>query len=191
MRKYLNPCSVQELRLFVSLSDGGELRWLRRSYQMFAGTGSEQRRISQTWNSRFAGKRAGSSASGQARKYRTVSIYGVPLKVHRVVFALHHGRWPEGDVDHIDGNIYNNDPSNLREVNHATNCRNQKLRSTNTSGCMGVHFDKRRGVYAVSISADGSKIHIGSYPSVEHAEIARRAAAKALGYHKNHGRKSK
>lgn len=187
--RYLEPCTIAQLKELVSLEAGGILRWRERPRAMFNGGHSNQLRAWKTWNARFAGKVAGSRSRDQAGRYVLIAIHGQHMKAHRVVFALHHGRWPELDVDHIDGDTLNNDPANLREVDHAANCQNQKHRATNRSGEMGVHYDARRQSYMVSINADGRKRHIGSYPNIEQAQIARQAAARALGYHPNHGRK--
>jgi hypothetical protein len=55
---------------------------------------------------------------------------------HRIVFAITHGYWPSGIIDHIDGNSSNNSPENLREVSDSENSINSKR----------SHFSK--GVYS-------------------------------------------
>ena len=47
--------------------------------------------------------------------YRRLAIFGVRMPEHRVVFALHHGRWPTSVLVHINEDREDNRPSNLRE----------------------------------------------------------------------------
>ena len=47
---------------------------------------------------------------------------------HHVVWAWHHGRFPTMQIDHINGNGFDNHIGNLREVNHSENLRNMVYR---------------------------------------------------------------
>ena len=40
--------------------------------------------------------------------YRKLKFGGKQYLTHRVAWLLHHGCWPIGDIDHIDGNPSNN-----------------------------------------------------------------------------------
>lgn len=183
---YNEPCSIEVLRELLTLEPGGVLRWKQRPTDMFEGSPEDRERLCKTWNTRFAGKEAG--AVSKATKYKRVSILGIPMKFHRVVFALHNGRWPDGVVDHEDGVELENGPQNLRSVDQATNMKNQKRRITNSSGVMGVSFCNRRKNWCTYIHADGRRKSLGSHPSIELAAAARRAAEIEHGYHQNHGR---
>src|SRR4051812_40825019 len=58
---------------------------------------------------------------------------------HRLAWLYVHGRWPIGDIDHIDGNASNNAISNLREVSRSVNMQNQRrARSDSRTGLLGV-----------------------------------------------------
>jgi hypothetical protein len=58
--------------------------------------------------------------------YYYVYIERVQLIVHRVVFALHYGRWPEGVLDHINGDPLDNRIANLRECEQWQNAMNKR-----------------------------------------------------------------
>ena len=165
----------------------GTLFWKERGVEKFSGSGWMRERACKTWNSRFAGKEASSICP---RGYVRIAINGKSYQAHRVVFAMTYGRWPDGEVDHINGDPSDNRAENLREVSHLENCRNQKLRITNTTGVCGITVDKRRGSFVVEITDAGTKRHIGSFSNISDAQIARTAAARALNYHPNHGRKN-
>ena len=70
--------------------------------------------------------------------YRRLQFRGHTLLAHRVVFALHHGRWPTPCCDHIDGNPLNNRATNLRECSVSSNAHNRKMRRGTATGVKGV-----------------------------------------------------
>lgn len=108
-------------------------------------------------------------------------------QLHRVVFAVVHGRWPTGQLDHIDGDPTNNRVENLREVSGLENRRNMKRYTNNTSGYTGVRRTTS-GKWQALITDNGRRICLGTFEDPEAAAAAYRAKADELGYHKNHGR---
>ena len=103
--------------------------------------------------------------------YLRVKPSSVQTKAHRIIYAMHHGRWPDGDIDHIDSNRANNNPVNLRDVSSSVN--NQNVRNkykTNTTGYLGVQF--RQGRYIAQLNYFGTKIYVGSFSSAELAHEA-------------------
>lgn len=176
---------VSLLRQLVTYNpSSGTLRWLPRPVDLFEGHNPSKSMA--TWNTRFSGKLALTAKT--AHGYLRGTIFGVHLKAHRVAWAIAYGRWPKEDVDHIDGDTANNRLINLRTVSHAENAKNQKMRSTNTSGTMGVSFDRRRSVWVAYIHVSGRKRHIGNFRNKECAVKARLSVQQNVGYHENHGR---
>jgi len=72
-------------------------------------------------------------------------------------------------VDHIDGNRFNNQKSNLRLCTSRQNMMNQGLRSDNTSVYKGVSFHKPANKYTAKINLFGKKMHLGYFNSAEAA----------------------
>lgn len=105
---------------------------------------------------------------------------------HRVAWAITHGAWPVGEVDHINGVVSDNRACNLRCVDKRTNQMNASLRKDNTSGCVGVHCTPRG--WAARIHIKGRSITLGRFETKEAAIMARKAAEKEHGFHANHGR---
>jgi hypothetical protein len=115
------------------------------------------------------------------------TLRGKKYKVHRLVWAIETGAWPERDIDHINHDKLDNRIENLRAVEHAVNQRNMSRHRHNTSGVTGVSFDKRARKWAAYIWRDQKSVRIGSFSDKRDAIAARKSAEATLGYHKNHG----
>lgn len=111
------------------------------------------------------------AGSLETNGYYSVCINGIRLKLHRVIWLLHYGRWPEKFIDHIDGDKTNNRISNLREATTRQNGWNRKSSKANTSGHRGVR--QRYGKWHAVITYNGEEIRIGSFQTFEDAVTAR------------------
>ena len=101
--------------------------------------------------------------------YLQTSIDGRLCLVHRVVWAYMHGEWPQGQIDHIDGDRSNNRLLNLRDVSPRVNSQNQRQPQGKTaSGFLGVSRCGRRWK-AVIRSEDGKDMHLGVRDTPEEA----------------------
>lgn len=156
----------------------GKLFWRERTPEMFKG-GKHS-----TWNARFAGKEAGTF---DRLGYRSVRAFGKFYKAHRIVWKIVHGEWPD-TIDHIDGNPSNNRIENLRSVSQSENCKNSRMRTDNTSGVRGVHWDKQYQKWCAEIWLKGKKKFLGYFDDKSQAIAARKSAEKKHGFHPNHGR---
>jgi len=115
----------------------------------------------------------------RADGYLLVQVDGIKLLAHRVAFAIANGQWPVGQIDHIDGNRSNNRLLNLRDVEPATNCENQRYaRGSTKSGILGVR--PMRGRWASSIKVRGVRHHLGTFDTPELASAAYLAAKREL-----------
>src|SRR5690606_15220653 len=70
--------------------------------------------------------------------YALVWVNGRLLLAHRIIYAIVHGKTPEGEIDHINRNRIDNRIENLRDVSHSDNMHNYPMPETNTSGFVGV-----------------------------------------------------
>ena len=119
--------------------------------------------------------------------YWKIRIDGRTYFAHRLVWLYITGKWPKNQIDHIDHCRYNNRFENLRAVTHQENGKNQKLRTTNTSGAMGVSWDKTRNKWAVAIKIKSKLIHLGRYKTKSKAISIREMAEILYDFHENHG----
>ena len=115
---------------------------------------------------------AGHVAGSFCRGYIRIQIYGKTYAAHKIAFFLYYSRWPNGFVDHINGNKSDNRISNLREATRSQNAMNQKLRVDSSSGYKGVTFDKRYKKWGARIKKNGVSYYLGSFDSPEKAAMA-------------------
>ena len=95
--------------------------------------------------------------------------------VHRVVFALHHGRWPEGVVDHINGDPLDNRVTNLRECEQWQNAMNKRYRREKTPLDLPTGVSNcARGQYKVKLVHKNTIHTLGPFSTVEEAAQAYR-----------------
>lgn len=136
----------------------------------------------------FGPHKANSRVGGRKRNgYRVVGAFWKVYPEHHLAWFLYHGRWPTEAIDHINGVRDDNRIENLREVTHAENCKNRRRMKNNSSGVQGVYYSERHKMWKANIQANGHAVFLGYYRTIDEATIARKAAERALGYHKNHG----
>jgi hypothetical protein len=96
--------------------------------------------------------------------YLTCAINKKLYLNHRVIFAIHHGNFPNRGmtVDHIDGNKLNNKIENLRLATYSQNLSN-KTSHNNTSGAKGVVWNPANQNWRVRINYKKKAYEIGSF----------------------------
>lgn len=143
------------------------------------------------WNSKFAGKRAGSYTDNV--EYAQIRLQNTLYLVHRLVWLFEKGTWPKGVIDHIDGNTRNNMIFNLRDVDRITNSRNCHLSKNNTSGFNGVYLQKQNRTWVAEghSTVGGKKVkkYLGSFSNLLDAVAAREEWDKEQGnFTSRHGK---
>jgi hypothetical protein len=101
---------------------------------------------------------------------------------HRIVFAIYNNTtdFQDKQIDHIDGNVLNNSPQNLRLATASQNQFNRKKQKNNSSGYKNISFVKKLNKYRCAMQVDGKDIYIGLFNTVEEAIISRDAKFKQL-----------
>jgi HNH endonuclease len=163
----------------------GLLFWRKRTVDMFVNRGGHS--LDHTcakWNGRFADKEA---LVKMGHGYRCGRLNRDYVMAHRVIWKLMTDVDPI-QVDHIDGDRSNNRWENLRDVTASENRRNTARRSNNTSGVVGVHWNKQIKKWSASIVL--KTVYLGAFDSFDEAVAARNAAAVEYGFHTNHGREA-
>lgn len=116
------------------------------------------------------GQRAGDVAEGQ---YADIQIMGRKFRAHRIAFLYMKGRWPTGDIDHINGVKSDNRWENLREATRSQNQHNRTAGRNSTTGAKGVFFRKDSGKWRAGVGVDGKMRWLGTFDTKEEAILAR------------------
>lgn len=128
-----------------------------------------------TWAVRRCGVKCGSEAGTDHKGYRRVRIDAKFILAHRLAWAIHYGRWPHEQIDHINQNKSDNRINNLREASHSDNMVNRTY-PKGASGVTGV--SKHRLGWQAEISVNGRHVYVGIFKTIEEAASARSYAAK-------------
>ena len=109
-----------------------------------------------------AGDKVGSYTD---KGYLRVHIDGKRIMLHRLAWFFVHGKWPVGQIDHIDEDKTNNRITNLRDVSNRRNKFNSSKSNTSSKlGVLGVH-KLPSGRYRASLCGVG----LGTYDTIKEA----------------------
>lgn len=112
-----------------------------------------------------------------ARRWKICDGYAVASRpntigMHRLILNAS----KEIEVDHINRDRLDNRRGNLRLASRFQNARNLGVRKNNSTGVIGVYFDKRRNKWYSQIHLEGKTITLGCFVQKKEAINARLAA---------------
>lgn len=116
------------------------------------------------------------TGTGQIR----IELAGVRYWAHHLTWLFTYGEWPNGILDHINGNPDDNRIDNLRPADSSKNMQNSKLFCTNSSGFKGVSFCRQTQKWRASITKDTRKHCLGRFSTPDLAHAAYRQAAERM-----------
>lgn len=129
-----------------------------------------------TWAVRAPGVRIGELAGSVNRYgYRVINLGRKPYRVGRLVWFLVHGEWPQGEIDHINGDKLDDRLSNLRVVDRFGNAQNMpsSAQANNHScGLRGVTWNKQHRRWQSKLMANKVVYHVGYFRTPEEAHEA-------------------
>lgn len=121
-----------------------------------------------TWNTRYAGRRAGCETHG----YIKISVDDAKYYAHRLAWLYMTGSMPSNVIDHIDHNGKNNSWTNLRDVGKQQNAINLRKPRENKTGYTGVVRLPSGRFMAQKKRAGGRGNYLGSFDTAEDAHAA-------------------
>lgn len=116
------------------------------------------------------------------RGYATIGIDGEIYRSHRLAWFYVYGKWPDDQIDHINGQRSDNRISNLRDVTNQVNAQNLKraTRVKTSTDYLGVYKTTNIKPWRAQIDIDKKTRHIGYYKTPEEANEAYLKAKRML-----------
>jgi hypothetical protein len=173
----MNADLAREMFQYDALT--GVLYWRKRPVEHF-----KNQHGCNIFNARYAGKAVGTI---DPDGYLMFTYRGRGFKVHRLIWLMETGEWPEGVIDHLDHDKTNNRMSNFRDVTKAANSKNMLRRKNPRTPALGIRITPA-GRYSARITADRKGYHIGNFRCLTAAVFARLKAQRTHNFHPNHGR---
>lgn len=175
----LTPSDVRECVAYDPQT--GAFTWTPRDDASFPNVTAAK-----IYKRRFEGRPAFTCIGSQG--YPCCRIKQVLVTAHRAAFAVMTGEWPPEQVDHVNGDRRDNRWTNLRLASQDMNSRNMAMPKRNTSGRVGVTFDRSRQKWMAQGWAEKRKFYLGRFDRLEQAAAARVAFEREHDFHPNHGR---
>lgn len=112
--------------------------------------------------------------------YLCVAINKRLAQVHRVVWCMHYGDWPDKVIDHINGDRSDNRIANLRNVSQSINILNQIKSRRSALGLRGVD-QLPNGNFRARVKGIGrSSNHLGVFATADLALAASNEARSKI-----------
>ena len=112
--------------------------------------------------------------------YLAVELEKKHIRVHRIIWMMVHGEWPEPMIDHINGNRKDNRLCNLRQVTAKQNMENNFGKGAALKGVIPTKSGKK---WKSQITHNRKTIYLGTFNSPEYAHEIYCKAAKVFHSH--------
>ena len=99
---------------------------------------------------------------------------------HRLAWFYMTGKWPNGHIDHKNGDPGDNRWENLREATASQNHANTRRPKNNTSGLKGASYAKANNRWLAQIRKQGRHVYLGYHDTKEEAHAAYLEASRRL-----------
>lgn len=162
MKRHMAEMSAETLRATFSVGEHGQIYWVCDASTKIR-----------------AGRKAGTQSHKGGRIY--VKFRGKSIAAHRLVWMLAYGKWPDGLIDHINGDPSDNRLENLRDANASTNSQNRRGAQKNSHcGLLGVSkHNATPRPYRARLQVGDRVIRIGGFATAEAAHAAYIEAKRA------------
>jgi len=124
-----------------------------------------------TWIKSYRNQHIGKKVGSYDKDgYLQIKFKRKAYRAHRLAWMYVYGKFPDSQLDHIDGVRDNNAISNLREVTFSENSQNQRnSHSDSTYGMLGIDYNKSKKRFRARIMIQGKRITLGGFSTAEQA----------------------
>ena len=131
----------------------GDLTWRHREPKHYEATHNHSPdALAAQFNTKYAGRPALACVDNVG--YPSGRLFNSQVRAHRVIWKMVYGYEPEL-IDHINRDKADNRLCNLRAANKRINMINRDASTANTSGRVGVGWDKSRSRWVAQINTSG------------------------------------
>lgn len=109
--------------------------------------------------------------------YLQVRVDGVWEYVHRIAYALMLEKYPEKEIDHINGDRADNRWCNLRGASRAENMQNRPRASHSAQPFKGVRQSPTKDKWVARIGVNRTERYLGTFATAQEANAAYKKAA--------------
>ncbi len=133
-------------------------------------------RIVKTNRNIIAGKVAGTIGS---YGYRIISLDYEQYRSARLAWFYVYGKWPRGQIDHVNGDRLDDRIKNLRDVSVRVNRQNMReCTGRSTTGFLGV--ERSHGKFLARLTVDGNRHYLGRFDTPQEAHEVYVSAKRKL-----------
>lgn len=130
-----------------------------------------------TW--KIGCRRGAEAGSVGARRYRTIKVKRVAYLAHQLAWIWMTGEEPRFQIDHMNGDHYDNRFENLRDVDQKQNRQNLRgATARSKTGVLGI--SPSRGRFMAAIKVNGRSKFLGRFDTEEQAHEAYLSAKREL-----------
>lgn len=108
----------------------------------------------------------------ESNGHLSVTIKSRNFLVHQVIWLYMTGEWPDGFIDHIDGNRKNNKWDNLRVGSNSENMQNLKTAKANNKSTGKLGVTAQNDKFIARITLNGCQTYLGTFDTLEDAQQA-------------------
>lgn len=109
--------------------------------------------------------------------YIKITINRTHYFAHRLAWFYANGVWPEGEIDHRNGDRADNRLANLRLATRSQQTANSRAHRDSQSGVKGVSWHKGDKKWRAVIQVQGKEHALGKFDTLDEAALAYQQAA--------------
>lgn len=123
------------------------------------------------------------AGSDNGKGYIIIEFMGKSYKAHRLAWYYHYNKWPEGQIDHINGITNDNRIENLRDVTSSENSKNRLYHRDRTlKPLLNIHYRKSKNFYEVIINKKyiGGSINLNTAIQIRDNYLTKKSSGSTI-----------